>query len=286
MPQHSSRARPRGPPAQLRPPPPTPLCSPRHWGRGVRTFPPAGGVGPARHAWSGPGGRSRRWAGGEPTSRAGCTRGHPRLGKVEVARETRRAERAAVASPAPPPLTCLLGRHAAPSARSPPLRSGPRPEPRRRARQEVPPPVLRHRHRALPKAGAVGEESGRRLRGQPLLLREKCGYHSGTSLWAAPKPARPRNGRSHLMPDFRWVEGLCPRPALDTPSVRAWKALFAATSVPARLSLRLLGGFSGSGTQSAFECGVAPGKSGQDLLPALLLLGGITGCFPGLQAAN
>lgn len=128
------------------------------------------------------------------------------------------------------------------------------------------------------------------MRGQPLLLREKCRYHSGTSLWAAPKPARPRNGRSHLMPDSRRVEGLCPLPALDTPSVRAWKVLFAATSVPARLSLRLLGGFSGSGTQSAFECGVAPAcHQGSQVRTSFLpqshpvgppTLRGITGCFP------
>lgn len=65
-------------------------------------------------------------------------------------------------------------------------------------------------------------------------------------------------GTAELMPDSQWVEGLCPRPALVTPpSLRAWKVLFATTSVPARLSLCLLGGISGSGTQSA-QCGVAP----------------------------
>lgn len=90
-----------------------------------------------------------------------CTRGHPLLGKVEVARETRRAERAAAASPAPPPRPGLLSRHAAPSAGRPPLRSRPGPEPRPRARQEVPPPcyVIGAAHR--PRARAVGEGSGR-----------------------------------------------------------------------------------------------------------------------------
>lgn len=144
----------------------------------------------------------------------GCTRGHPLQGKVEVAGETGRAERAAAASPAPPPRPGLLSRHAAPSARRPPLRSRPGPEPRQRAGQEVPPPcyVIGTAHR--PRARAVGEESGRRLRGQPLLLWEKCGRHSGTSLWAAPKPASPGNRRSRLTPDSPWVEGL---PALVPP---------------------------------------------------------------------
>lgn len=63
--------------------------------------------------------------------------------------------------------------------------------------------------------------------------KKKWGCHSGTSLWAAPKPASPGNGRCHLTPDSRWAEGLC---ALVTlPSRRAWTVLFAATSVPARL---------------------------------------------------
>lgn len=179
MPQHSSRARPRGPPAQLRPPPPTPLCSPRHWGRGVRTVPPAGGVGPARHAWSGPGGRSRRWAGGEPTSRAGCTRGHPRLRKVEVARETRRAERAAAASPAPPPLRGHHGRHAALSARRPPLRSGPRPEPGRRARQEVPPPVYVIGTARCPRPEPLGRKAGDGCAGSRCYYEKSAGTTLG-----------------------------------------------------------------------------------------------------------
>lgn len=76
-------------------------------------------------ARSGPSGRCRRGAGGEPRSRT-VREGTHASGKVEVARETRRAERAAAARPAPPPRPALLGRHAAPSARRPPLPSGPR----------------------------------------------------------------------------------------------------------------------------------------------------------------
>lgn len=83
LPKEHGRASPRGTPAQLRPQPPTPICSPRHWGRGVGG-PTAGVSGPARHAWGGPDSRTRR----------GLKR---KLGTAEVARETRRAERAAAA---------------------------------------------------------------------------------------------------------------------------------------------------------------------------------------------
>lgn len=60
-------------------------------------------------ARSGPSGRCRRGAGGEPRSRT-VREGTHASGKVEVARETRRAERAAAARPAPPPRPALLGR--------------------------------------------------------------------------------------------------------------------------------------------------------------------------------
>lgn len=142
LPKEHGRARPQGPPAQLRPPPPTPICSPRHWGRGGPT---AGVSGPARHAWGGPGSRSRRGL-------------KKKLGTAEVARETRRAERAAAASPAPPPRPGLLGKHAAPSARQPATRRrrAALVRSRRGAPAGSPAPVLRHQRRAPPRAGAVG----------------------------------------------------------------------------------------------------------------------------------
>lgn len=190
MPKEHGRARPRGTPAQLRLPPPTPICSPRHWGRGVGG-PTAGVSGPARHAWGGPGSRSRR----------GLKR---KLGTAEVARETRRAERAAAASPAPPPRPGLLGRHAAPSARQPATRRrrAALVRSRRGAPAGSPAPVLRHRRRAPPLAGAVGGGTLAAATVAPATAAAAAAVAEvKTPLWDVPcglhrKPASPRIGRS------------------------------------------------------------------------------------------
>lgn len=108
-------------------------------------------------ARSGPSGRCRRGAGGEPRSRT-VREGTHASGKVEVARETRRAERAAAARPAPPPRPALLGRHAAPSARRPPLPSGPRAS-RAPARREA----------GSPASPSYVISTARRPRSEPLV---------------------------------------------------------------------------------------------------------------------
>ncbi|XP_075810471.1 uncharacterized protein LOC142838751 [Microtus pennsylvanicus] len=152
--------------------------------------PTAGVSGPARHAWGGPGSRSRR----------GLKR---KLGTAEVARETRRAERAAAASPAPPPRPGLLGRHAAPSARQPATRRrrAALVRSRRGAPAGSPAPVLRHRRRAPPRAGAVGGGTLAAATVAPAAATAAAVAEVRMPLWDVPcglhrKPASPRIGRS------------------------------------------------------------------------------------------
>lgn len=217
-------ARPRGTPAQLRPPPTTPLCSSRHRGRGSGRC-PRWGVGPDRRAWPGPRRPLARRAADEPAESGGSPEnsGGPR-GWRRRARLLLRGPASSADSPPPQPAR----RHS--RAR----RSRPGPDARRLRGAGSPAPPTSSAPRAA-RAGAVSEGGRRRLLRQPLLPWDEWARHSGTSLGAASKPREPpgtadRSPDARVAepasprPDSRGAEGLsCPRPALVTlSSLRAW----------------------------------------------------------------